>query len=294
MAGAPPGAGRAHRGGRRGARRPGRGRRRAHGRRPGLGPRGPLRPAARPLAPPARPARGRPPRDGGLARRAALRGRRLPRAQRGVARRSTAPGCCSTGAGGSSRGCPSRAPRAARRSSATASTWSAARPRRPPRRLAARSLQLDLRTLRWQGFAGIPRPREHLGVTALGGRVYAIGGRTGGLETNTAAADAYDPRTRAWYAPARRPHPARRQRGHRGRRPGRRRGRRGARRDDPAGQRLRPGGRRVAAACRRARGPVTGWPSSGIGRTVYQALGGPEPGLTVSRTLLSLRVPARS
>ena len=31
-----------------------------------------------------------------------------------------------------------------------------------------------------------PRPREHLGVTALGGRIYAIGGRTAGLESNTA------------------------------------------------------------------------------------------------------------
>jgi hypothetical protein len=30
----------------------------------------------------------------------------------------------------------------------------------------------------------------------------------------------------------------------------------------------------------------------GIGRTVYQALGGPKPGLTVSKTLLALRVPS--
>ena len=29
----------------------------------------------------------------------------------------------------------------------------------------------------------------------------------------------------------------------------------------------------------------------GIGRMVYQALGGPKPGLTVSRSLLVLRVP---
>ena len=28
------------------------------------------------------------------------------------------------------------------------------------------------------------RPREHLAATALGGRVYAVGGRLAGLDTN--------------------------------------------------------------------------------------------------------------
>ena len=37
--------------------------------------------------------------------------------------------------------------------------------------------------------------------------------------------------------------------------------------------------------------PRHGAAVAGIGRTAYQALGGPEPGLTVSSTLMALRVP---
>lgn len=160
-----------------------------------------------------------------------------------------------------------------------------------PRSLATASLYLDLRTLRWQGFAGLDRPREHLGVTALAGRIYAIGGRTAGLETNTAEADAYDPRARAWSrlpdAPTRR-------------------GGNGA--TAAAGLAVAVGGEGPGGTIRAvdAFDPETGsWSSLhasprprhgvavvGIGRTVYQGLGGPEPGLTVSPTLLSLRVPA--
>ena len=55
-----------------------------------------------------------------------------------------------------------------------------------------------MRTLRWSAFRGLETPREHLGVTALGGKVYAVGGRTAGLETNTHAAEAYDTVTRTW------------------------------------------------------------------------------------------------
>ncbi len=160
-----------------------------------------------------------------------------------------------------------------------------------PRSLATASLYLDLRTLRWQGFAGLERPREHLGVTALAGRIYAIGGRTAGLETNTAAADVYDPRARAWSrlpdAPTRR-------------------GGNGA--TAAAGLAVAVGGEGPGGTIGAvdAFDPGSGsWSSLnpsprprhgvavvGIGRTVYQALGGPEPGLTVSPTLLSLRVPA--
>ena len=207
-------------------------------------------------------------------------------------RPATGPGCSSTAAGGRCRGCPSRAPRGARPSCATASTSSAGRPRRAPGTSRADSLHLDLRTLRWQGFAGLARPREHLGVTALGGRIYAIGGRTAGLESNTAAADAYDPRRAALVAPARRPHPPGRQRRDGGRRPRGRRRRRGPGRHDPP--RLTPSTRRAApgAACRAARGPGTGWRSSASGARSTRASAGPKPGLTVSPTLLSLRVPA--
>ena len=51
------------------------------------------------------------------------------------------------------------------------------------RRLARNALSFDLATRRWSVVAG-PTPREHLGVTALAGTVYAVGGRTAGLDTN--------------------------------------------------------------------------------------------------------------
>ncbi len=63
--------------------------------------------------------------------------------------------------------------------------------------LATRALSLDLRTLRWRAVRG-PRPREHLAATALAGRVFAIGGRLAGYDTNLAAVEAYDPRTNRW------------------------------------------------------------------------------------------------
>jgi N-acetylneuraminic acid mutarotase len=63
--------------------------------------------------------------------------------------------------------------------------------------LATTMLALDLRTLRWRTLPG-PTPREHLAATALGGKVYAIGGRRAGYDTNLAAVQAYDPRTARW------------------------------------------------------------------------------------------------
>jgi hypothetical protein len=65
--------------------------------------------------------------------------------------------------------------------------------------LARRAYALDLRTLRWRIVPG-PTPREHLGVAALGGLIYALGGRTAGFDTNRATAERYDPRRRAWSA----------------------------------------------------------------------------------------------
>lgn len=161
-----------------------------------------------------------------------------------------------------------------------------------PRALAARSLHLDLRTLVWREFAGISPPREHLGVTALMGSVYAVGGRTGGLGTNVATAEAYDPRRRSWAplpdAPTRR-------------------GGNGATAADR--QVIVMGGERPdgTIAAVDAYDPRTGdWrtlpPSPrprhgaavvGIGRQAFQAMGGPEPGLTASPTLMALRVPRR-
>jgi hypothetical protein len=159
------------------------------------------------------------------------------------------------------------------------------------RPLAQGSMCLDLRTLRWRLFRGLATPREHLGVTALGGRVYAIGGRVGGPETNTHAAEAYDTVRRGWStlpdAPTRR-------------------GGNGATR--AAGLVVAAGGEAreatiapVEAYDPRSREwrsltptprPRHGVAVVGIGRTVYHALGGPEPGLTVSPTLMAMRIPA--
>lgn len=156
--------------------------------------------------------------------------------------------------------------------------------------LATTSLYLDLRTLRWRFFRGLSPPREHLGVAALGGRVYAVGGRTAGIDTNVRTAEAYDTRARVW---SRLPDA-----------PTVRGGGSAATADrlivSAGGE---APGRTIAAVD--AYDPSTGrWRSLppsprprhgiglvGIGRTAYQVLGGPEPGLSVSPTLLALRVP---
>jgi N-acetylneuraminic acid mutarotase len=63
--------------------------------------------------------------------------------------------------------------------------------------LARRMLALDLRTGRWSFRPG-PTPREHLAVTVARGRVYAIGGRLAGYDTNVRTFERYDPGTRRW------------------------------------------------------------------------------------------------
>ena len=65
------------------------------------------------------------------------------------------------------------------------------------RRLARNALVLDLRTRRWSVAPG-PMPREHLGVTSLAGVVYAVGGRTAGLDTNLLHFESFRPGDRAW------------------------------------------------------------------------------------------------
>jgi len=64
--------------------------------------------------------------------------------------------------------------------------------------LAKTMLVYDIAGRRWSTIARGPPPREHLAVTALGGRIYALGGRTAGFDTNLALAEAYNPRTHKW------------------------------------------------------------------------------------------------
>jgi N-acetylneuraminic acid mutarotase len=63
--------------------------------------------------------------------------------------------------------------------------------------LARTALVLDLRSLRWSTIPG-PAPREHLAATALGGRVYAIGGRLAGIDTNLRTVEALDLGSGRW------------------------------------------------------------------------------------------------
>ena len=65
------------------------------------------------------------------------------------------------------------------------------------RRLAQDALVLDLRTHRWSVVPG-PTPREHLGVTSLAGVVYAVRGRTAGLDTNLLHFESFRPGDRSW------------------------------------------------------------------------------------------------
>ena len=65
------------------------------------------------------------------------------------------------------------------------------------RRLARNALVYDLRRRRWSVVVG-PTPREHLGVASLGGTVYAVGGRTAGLDTNLLHFESFRPGERAW------------------------------------------------------------------------------------------------
>jgi N-acetylneuraminic acid mutarotase len=66
-----------------------------------------------------------------------------------------------------------------------------------PSTLAKTMLVYNIAADRWSTRRG-PTPREHLGVAALGGKIYAVGGRTAGFDTNMARVEAFDPRTGRW------------------------------------------------------------------------------------------------
>jgi N-acetylneuraminic acid mutarotase len=66
-----------------------------------------------------------------------------------------------------------------------------------PNGLAKNAFVYDVRSRRWTTIPG-PTPREHLAVTTSGGRVYAIAGRTAGIDTNLTLNEVYDPKSRSW------------------------------------------------------------------------------------------------
>jgi len=155
--------------------------------------------------------------------------------------------------------------------------------------LARTALSLDLRSLRWRTVQG-PRPREHLAATALGGRVYALGGRLAGYDTNLGVVEAYDPARNRWSRMPDLPDP---------------RGGTGA--AAVAGRVVSVGGespggtnRSVWSLGRSARRwerlPDLPTPRHGLGVVaqggrVWAIAGGPEPGLTVSGVVESLPIP---
>ena len=68
---------------------------------------------------------------------------------------------------------------------------------RGPSGLAQRMLVFDIARGRWSTVPG-PTPREHLAVTAVGGRVYVAGGRKAGYDTNLRLFESYSPLSGRW------------------------------------------------------------------------------------------------
>lgn len=64
-------------------------------------------------------------------------------------------------------------------------------------KLARNALEYDARRGRWRSVAG-PTPREHLAVVTAAGRIFAIGGRTAGYDTNMASVESWRPGERRW------------------------------------------------------------------------------------------------
>jgi N-acetylneuraminic acid mutarotase len=157
-----------------------------------------------------------------------------------------------------------------------------------PGRLAQDAFAFDFDNLRWSLIAG-PRPREHLGAAALGGVVYAVAGRTGGLDTNLDIVEAYDAAANRWHAIPRVP--------------GRRGGTAAA---SVSGRLVSAGGEEPGGTIRTvfAYNPGTRrWtslpnlprPRHGLGLVGYRGrayalAGGPQPGLTVSGSNQVLRL----
>jgi N-acetylneuraminic acid mutarotase len=156
-------------------------------------------------------------------------------------------------------------------------------------RLARNALVFDLRTRRWSAAPG-PTPREHLGVASFGGTVYAIAGRTSGLDTNTLHFESWRPGQARWQ----RLQPIPDSRGGTGAA-----GLRGqivsVGGEEPGGTIAEVLVYRIADArwvrLDDLRTPRHGVGVAALGGRVYVIGGGPEPGLTVSSANESLEVP---
>src|SRR5581483_10696045 len=66
-----------------------------------------------------------------------------------------------------------------------------------PHGLATQMLVYDPGPRRWTTAPG-PTPRQHLAVAAAAGRLYAIGGRSAGYDTNLALVGSWAPGERRW------------------------------------------------------------------------------------------------
>jgi non-specific serine/threonine protein kinase len=145
---------------------------------------------------------------------------------------------------------------------------------------ARRAYALDPGSRRWRRVPA-PTPREHLAVTGAGGRVYALGGRKAGYDTNVATFEVWAPGTKTWRRLPRLPEP---------------RGGTGA--AVVGGSIVSVGGEAPSGtigsvyAYDLARGswrrlpdlptPRHGLAVAALGTRVYAIAGGPAPGLTVS------------
>jgi non-specific serine/threonine protein kinase len=155
-------------------------------------------------------------------------------------------------------------------------------------RLARNALSFELKTRRWSIVAG-PTLREHLGVTSLAGTIYAVGGRTSGLDTNLLDFESYRPGDRRWT----RLPPVPDSRG-------------GTGAAGLLGQIVSVGGEEPGGTIREVlayrvasrrwtqledlRTPRHGLGVAAFGGRVFVIGGGPEPGLTVSSANESLRI----
>ncbi len=147
-------------------------------------------------------------------------------------------------------------------------------------RLARNALAFDLGKRRWSVIPG-PTPREHLGVTALAGTLYAVAGRRYGLDTNVTHFESYRSGARRWRRLAPVPDP-----------------RGGTAAAGVAGRVISIGGEEPSGTIREVyvyRTASRSWqrladlptPRHGLGVAafggrVFVIGGGPEPGLTVS------------